>query len=202
MAVIMLILRTRPTVLATLIMAWGIAVILGLELLWQFQSTPGSKTGGENPAWPRGTSIQASSDGLTLVMFVHPRCPCTVASVGELRRITGGLSQTPHLHLIVLQPLEHDEHWQNNDLVNQARQLPQADVHWDQGGKIAQLFGAKTSGQVLLFNPQGQCLYRGGITGLRGQEGPSREGDVLYGCIASGRQADHDYPVFGCALQD
>ena len=33
--------------------------------------------------WPAAGALQLSTAGKTLVMFVHPHCPCTRASLGE-----------------------------------------------------------------------------------------------------------------------
>ena len=195
-------LKTSALTLTILLTVWGIAVGLGLEMLWQFQSTPGDALACQDQAWPSQAPFGLESQQLTLVMFVHPRCPCTVASVSELRRVTAGLGSMPRIHLAILQPLEPDDSWQSNELVQTGCKLPGAEIHWDHGGQIARLFGTNTSGQVLLFDPQGRSLYRGGVTDLRGQEGPSREGEALRRCLVTGRQAERDYPVFGCALQD
>jgi hypothetical protein len=194
--------NTKPLIIVGLIMLWGASVVLGLHLLWKFQSTPGPQLAASAPTWPTAAGFQAAPAGLTLLMFVHPRCPCTVASVGELRRVTRDLPHVPQIHLVILQPSQPDERWQNNELVQQAQQLPGSAVHWDQGGQLARLFGSSTSGQVLLYNAAGNCLFRGGVTDLRGQEGPSTEGHVLQRCIVSGLAADRHYPVYGCALQD
>ena len=48
-----------------------------------------SRPGGdpEAPArWPEASALVRNADGPTLVLFAHPKCPCTDASLAELAR--------------------------------------------------------------------------------------------------------------------
>jgi hypothetical protein len=65
----------------------------------------------------------------------------------------------------------------------------------------SQRFGARTSGQTLLFDSQGKCLFSGGITAARGEVGANAGVDALRQCIADGQTALNKTPVFGCSLE-
>ena len=68
---------------------WLISVCVGMGHLIHYENTPGQA--GPHPAeWPASSRIPRGKDGATLVMLVHPRCPCSRASLGELELIMAG----------------------------------------------------------------------------------------------------------------
>src|SRR5262245_2552832 len=70
---------------------WCVVVSAGFGVLWNYGTTPG--IAGEPPLqWPRGSAIERNPRKLILLMFAHPQCPCTHASIDELARI---LAQCP-----------------------------------------------------------------------------------------------------------
>src|SRR5256885_16495053 len=79
-------LAIKPAVTALFGLSWLVALAFSLRLLFDFEITPGP-VGVVPASWPSASKIKRSPDQLTLVMLVHPRCPCSRASVGELARI-------------------------------------------------------------------------------------------------------------------
>ena len=73
-----------------LLFAWAAVVSGGFAVLMRYKSTPGEAH--RPPAqWPRESRLQrASGQRATLVLFAHPECPCTRASVTELARLVAG----------------------------------------------------------------------------------------------------------------
>ena len=73
----------------------------------------------------------------------------------------------------------------------------------DVDGREAALFGARTSGHVVAFDPAGRRTFAGGLTPARGRrgDGPGRLAllALLSGPSATSRPAS-DSPVFGCPL--
>src|SRR5438105_15392716 len=66
--------------------AWGVLVACGFVALARYKSIAGEMA----PApvrWPEGTRLVRAGDRPTLVMFAHPRCACTRASIAELNRL-------------------------------------------------------------------------------------------------------------------
>lgn len=78
---------------------WMAAVITGMILMARYQMTPAKDGAGIVVQWPAKTSVQRDSNRLTLIMALHPRCPCSRASVAELSslvaRANGRLTARP-----------------------------------------------------------------------------------------------------------
>ncbi|HEY8966270.1 MAG TPA: hypothetical protein VIM58_07500, partial [Candidatus Methylacidiphilales bacterium] len=92
--------------------------------------------------------------------------------------------------------------WRDSANERAARRIPGVAVVADPDGKAAALLGAKTSGEVLLFDGAGRLLFSGGITGARGHEGPNA-GEAAVIALASGAElpaASRRAPVYGCSL--
>ncbi|HEX3447903.1 MAG TPA: hypothetical protein VHS97_06590, partial [Isosphaeraceae bacterium] len=71
----------------------------------------------------------------------------------------------------------------------------------DSGGEEAARFGARTSGLVALYAPDGRLHFRGGITGSRGHEGDNAGQQALLGLIQGNPSSlPCETPVFGCPL--
>jgi hypothetical protein len=180
--------------------AWTAAVALGFGLLQRYKSTPGEQ---ERPParWPRESRIALDSRRATLVMFAHPRCPCTSASLSELARLLATSGDAVRAHVVVLRPGDVGEDWDRAALWGRAAAIPGVAVVRDDDGAEAERFHAFTSGLVVLYSARGERLFSGGITASRGHEGDSF-GRRRILALLEGRPADKDEsPVFGCALR-
>jgi hypothetical protein len=179
--------------------AWLVAALFGLWVLEHYANTAG--VAGEPPAqWPRGTSIPLSRDGETLVMFVHPHCPCTRASMTELARIKTNCTKPMTAWVVFYTPPEVPAGWQKTDLWRTAESIPGTHVLADLDGVQASYFGAATSGQTVLYNSQGQLLFSGGITGARGHEGDNAGETAIEELVNTGHADYQHSPVFGCPI--
>jgi hypothetical protein len=70
----------------------------------------------------------------------------------------------------------------------------------DRDGTQASLFGAETSGQVVLYDSHGELKFRGGITQSRGHVGDNAGRSAIEAIVNTGEtQLDHTV-VFGCPL--
>ncbi len=86
-----------------LALLWLAAALGGLYVLMQYANTPG--IAGESPAhWPTNSNIPLSAAGDTLVMFVHPQCPCTRASMSELQRTLAHFSEPVTTWVVFYRP--------------------------------------------------------------------------------------------------
>jgi len=150
--------------------------------------------------WPEQADILRNEQELTLLMFLHPRCPCTRASLHELEQVLREAGQ-PGATFVVYQPRAGDATWQTSPLLDVIRALPEAKIVWDQQGQITKKFGAVTSGQVQLYRPSGECLFNGGITRLRGHEGTNAASEQLLAALQGKPSALAPTAVYGCALQ-
>lgn len=180
---------------------WLVVATCGLAALWHYAATPGEARV-LSDRWPAETSIERDAAGPTLVMFVHPRCPCSRASMGELARIVATCQGRLTTRIAFLAPKGFDDDWTHTDLWRAASEIPGATVLVDREGVESRRFGASTSGAVRLYDAAGRLAFAGGITSARGHAGDSEGSDAIESLVL-GRPADAtEAPVFGCSLDD
>ena len=177
---------------------WLIAVGTAILLITRYSSFPGNP--GHPPSrWPGG-SLARSRDLPTLLLFLHPHCPCSRATLSELEVLLvqgNGLLKT--LILFTRPPGTPDE-WSATDLWRTAHRIPGATIVEDKAATEARRFNVETSGTALLYSPSGELLFHGGLTRARGHSGDNAGRDALL-ALARGtlRKSAHN-PVFGCPL--
>lgn len=182
-----------------LIVIWAVSVVTGLAVLVNHQVAPGKATvAGAN--WPPGTAFELDSQQPTLVMFVHPNCPCSRASLGELAKLATDCPGATALRLVFVQPAEFKQGWERTDLWHKAKRIPQASLSEDHEGGEARRFGARTSGEAFVYGPGGDLLFHGGITGSRGHEGSSIWRDEIEAVLRGQKPKHRQGPVYGCSL--
>jgi len=176
---------------------WTLALFGGFYALVAYEATPGAVM--ESPGtWPVHSAISRKPGHLTLIMAVHPRCPCTRASIEELRRILARNSTPVDVRFLFFKPFGAD--WAPTDLWRQAVAIPGVQAIWDEEGIEAGRFGVRTSGHALLFNPDGKLLFSGGVTSGRGHSGPSKGNLSLSALLTPGETGEGEALVFGCDL--
>ena len=148
--------------------------------------------------WPAESKLTRSDRQPTLLLFAHPHCPCTRATIGELAllmRHAAGVSAT----VVFTEPAGVPEDWMETDLGRSASAIPGVKQVRDDRGFEAKNFGATTSGFAVLYAPDGKLLFRGGITDGRGHAGDNEGRSAILSLIA-GRTATATTRVFGCPL--
>ncbi len=154
--------------------------------------------------WPAESALARSKHHPTLLLFLHPKCPCSRATVNELSRLLAVTKEAempaPDLLVVATVPPTADESWWDTKTVAQTEQITRATLFVDRGGREAARFGATTSGFVMLFDESGSRRYAGGITVSRGHEGPSAGGDRLAQLLRGDASQAREMPVFGCRL--
>ena len=190
----------RNLLLIALMGSSAVATLYGLRALIGFDQTPGVRT--EAPVrWPVPSAIQRASDSPTLLVFAHPFCGCTAATLGELARISARRSaKSPQPAITILFARPKGSGWRTSPLWDNARRLAGANIIWDEEGREASRFGVRTSGEVLLYDRHGDLLFHGGVTGSRGHAGDNDGADRLMAALDSGQPAKTAHLVFGCAL--
>jgi hypothetical protein len=133
----------------------------------------------------------------TLLIFLHPRCPCSRASLAELASVVDGCGGRAAARAILFAPREARI---PRDLRAALADRPELDVRLDPDGEEARRFGVATSGHVLLYDRGGALIYSGGITPGRGERGDNRGRAALLGLIMGEKGEDPGIPVFGCPL--
>jgi hypothetical protein len=179
--------------------AWVAAVSFGMSRLLEYESTPGDS--GLSPRrWPAGSRLRRDPLRPTLVLFAHPRCPCTRASLAELLQIITRCQGRVAAHVLFVTPEGVPPGWERTDLWRTAAAIPGVQVHRDAGDE-ARRFGAATSGHVALYDPQGGLLFVGGITGSRGHEGENAGSQAVIRLIHGEPAIRATSFVFGCSLR-
>ncbi len=148
--------------------------------------------------WPVGSALHEPLARPRMLVFMHPECSCSRATLGELNVL---LSNSPDLvdtDIVFSTPLSDVE---QSSLWSAATRLSGVRVSADTGAQ-ARLFKASTSGEVLLYSSKGLLLFQGGITASRGQRGDNRGRQVIERLIRQGDSTLHSRPVFGCPLFD
>lgn len=177
---------------------WLAAVLAGFGSLLNYKAIAGAPAKAGR-SWPSAAGIARSTTGPTLVMFAHPHCPCTRATVSELARL---VSRHPEVstRVLFLRPEGFEEGWEKTDLWTTVAGIPGAVPIADDSGAISVRFGALTSGQVMLFDSNGRLLFSGGLTSSRGHEGESVGQRRIHELLTTGTTDRPDSPVYGCAL--
>ena len=180
---------------------WLAAMSIGTGALVVYEYIPG-RDGGIPSAWPLQSKIPHATDQPTLVMFAHPDCPCTRASIGELTELITHCRNKVKAYVLFLQPKGTGKNWLDTDLWRSAAAIPGVVVQADEEGNEARRFQATTSGQVVLYDAGGKLLFRGGITSSRGHYGDSAGLSAIITMLHGGKAAPWQTPVFGCSLLD
>jgi hypothetical protein len=83
-----------------------------------------------------------------------------------------------------------------------ASEIPGARVYDDVGGAQAAVFGAKTSGHLLLYDKSGRLAFSGGITPGRGTTGPNAGAEAVVAILEHRIPTVRIAPAFGCPILD
>jgi len=192
--------RARPNIsfgLFIAIVLWLAAVAGATILMTGYSNTPG-REGLVPTSWPKGSRIPLDSQRPTLVMFAHPHCPCTRASLAELERLAAEVPGKFSIQVIFLKPVDTAADWEKTELWRKASSIPDVAIYTDVAGREARRFHAETSGETLLYDPAGSLRFQGGITFSRGHEGDNPGRSALR--ELKGHSTQVKTPVFGCAL--
>ena len=188
----------KPLVLGLGILLWSGAILGGFAFLNTYQSTPGNAQVAVAD-WPAQSQIP--TDGaFRALMFVHPQCPCSAASLAELGVL---LARAPKLKAFVVftHPGGVADSWTvDSALFKKAKAIPGVQVFIDRDGKESKLFGVETSGHLCLFDAENHLVFNGGVTGRRGHEGDNAGLDSVVRLVHGRQSTLKKTNVFGCSL--
>lgn len=185
--------------LSLIAVLWLGVVISGTLVMLTVAQTPG--VGAVPPAvWPETSGVPRTPGRAVLVMFVHPHCPCSRASIGELDRLVAGNRDRFSTQVMFVRPAGIVEGWEKTDLWRQAEAIPGVSVHCDAGGVEARRFHAGTSGATVLYDGGGNLLFEGGITAARGHAGDNAGSAAVTAVLGNRGAGQVSTPVFGCPL--
>ncbi len=193
--------RLRGSPVVALLVAWLASLGAGEYWLLHYRFAPGGAAAG--PAvWPGESSVRPAAGRFTLLLFAHPHCPCSRASLAMLARVVARAEDRADVYVLFVRPAGAPDGWERSGLWSAAAAVPGVRVLADGEGAEALRFGAETSGVALLYDPRLRLTFRGGITSGRGHEGDNAGCSALIERLAGRGQAYREFPVFGCPLFD
>jgi hypothetical protein len=187
--------------LAAITAAWLTAVAASSVVLLDYQQTPGvpADPPGE---WPAETTLARVPGRYALVLLLHPRCPCSAATLVELDRLMSRVPGRMTAHVVFWKPSDLPQGWETTDLWSRATQIPDVHVARDDDGREARRFHAVTSGQAILYDGAGRLAFSGGITPGRGHAGDNVGEEAIVSLLTEGTAPVRTAPVYGCSLVD
>jgi hypothetical protein len=188
-----------PIIQILFVLLWFGGVMRGMAVLWNYQNAPGT-AGAPPERWPVTSHMVQHQDRATLVMAIHPHCPCSRASLGELAILMTRLQGRLSAYILFYKPNEFKEAWEKTDLWQSASVIPDVTALSDTDGKEARRFAALTSGQTMVYDASGRLLFSGGITSSRGHMGDNPGLQAIITNVLQGIGVPSRFPVFGCSL--
>lgn len=180
---------------------WIAVIAIGVGFAASYEVTPGAQAAA--PArWPADSPLPRVPHRGTIVMFVHPRCTCTRASLTELAAIMGTAANDATAVVAFLHPEGASQDWEHTDTWATAGELPRTTRYVDRDGREATRFGARTSGHVVVYDADGTLVFEGGITASRGHPGDNIGRRSVLAHVTHTGTSEHVHDVFGCALED
>ena len=180
-------------------LAWLLGVGGGMRWLGRYESTPWRA--GETPGnWPAEVPLVGPQGRPILLLALHPRCPCSRASVAQLARVMARCEGRLSARALVFTPVGAGRSDWGSELLDRLRPIPGVSVVEDRGGITARRFGAFTSGHAVLYDPTGQLLFTGGLTAARGHAADNAASDTVVLLATGGTHRPGTAPVFGCPI--
>ena len=194
----------KHAVVAIALAVWVPSVAYGFSVLWRYSMTPGHPASPPSK-WPSQVPITRNPAQATLLMFAHPECGCSKASLGELEIIMARAPEKLRVNVMFYVPQGEAASWAKSDLWETAEKIPGVTVIQDTGNNIARSFGVFTSGQTLVYEANGHLIFNGGITESRGHSGDNFGRDAIIALLndhpAPALTLPVTSPVFGCSLR-
>jgi hypothetical protein len=187
--------------LALVGVAWMLGLTAGLRAMLNYEDGP-AEAGNPPTEWPRGSTIPRTPGMSTVIVFAHPKCPCTDATIGELSILMTRLQGKATASVFFVRPANLPYGWEKTELWRSAEAIPGVSVLSDPGGVEARRFGAQASGQTILYDAGGRMRFNGGITASRGHSGDNTGRSAIVSLVITGTSLTERTSVFGCSLHD
>jgi len=194
---------TRPS-RSTIVVAaiWFLLVAIGAVAMTARSTAPGQGDPARSvpTTWPEESLIPRSNSTTSVMLFVHPHCVCTRATLAELERALSFGAATIDVRVLFLRPAGVPNDWHLGTLWDTVSSNPNTVPIVDDGGDEARRFGITTSGHLLAYDIDGRLLFHGGITPSRGHHGGSYGRSSLIALINGKPIERPTTPVHGCPL--
>ncbi|MBC7807544.1 MAG: hypothetical protein H7145_15515 [Akkermansiaceae bacterium] len=212
--------RVPPGRTALIIGLWIVTLGIGFTALWRHSGTAGASpvilaesTREGDLLFDSGVvNSRGQQNEPLLLLFAHPHCPCTAASLNELNRALASAASAKkggvpaRVVVVFVVPPDAPPRWERTALWEQVGKMPGVRVCADKDGVLARRFDARTSGQMFLYDKNNRLVFEGGITDGRGHEGRNAGSDAVTTLLGKAYDSPptppvvRHTPVFGCAL--
>lgn len=192
----------RQLLIAAMVALWIGALATGMRSLQAYGTAEG-RGGAFALRYPQDSQIRvAASDRPSVLVFLHPECPCSRATLEELDKVLAHAAVKPEVYAVFVVPKGWSMPRAKTALWLRASRMTGVTPVLDREGQEAKRFGAETSGQVYAYSPTGALAFSGGITVARGHDGDNEGRALLERFLAEGHEPRElaKYEVFGCAL--
>ena len=187
-------------VMGMIVGIWSMGLAWGAISSFRYETTPGP-TGAVRDQWPDSTKCHLSRGRHTLLMFLHPRCFCSHASLSELAVLMANCPGLVDAQVLFLHPTSFAPDWSKTDMWQLASRIPNVELRADYDGAECQHFNANVSGEVFLFSPDGELEFHGGITPGRGHTGDNVGRTSIEAILKKHTFQQNSTPVYGCLLR-
>ena len=186
-----------PAILAV----WAVLLVLAFRPFVVYTFTPGPAA--VPPAtWPGESRFHPEPATPTLLVFSHPECPCTRATLAGVEQALARSPRGIRTVVFFVGSPGGPASRVGQGLIRTAQSLPGARLVRDIDGREAGLFHVFTSGQVLYYDAAGMLQFSGGITAARGHQGDNPGLSDLES-VMEGRPGGPNClraPVYGCLI--
>lgn len=104
-----------------IISSWLAVCLSGLVLLLRYEATAGS-VGNVPVQWPQQALPTRQDNSLSLLMFAHPRCPCTRASLKELAVVIARCPRFESIRVVFSVPPAASTEWRDTTSSDKRRE--------------------------------------------------------------------------------
>lgn len=179
---------------------WILVLVSGVFAFANYSYTPG-KPADLQITWPSLSSLKPSLKQPELLVFLHPKCSCSHATLADLARLIPDIGSRAHVR-VVFNDLGDPSLLEESHSYAMASEIPGVELVKDPNGVQSNLFGVKTSGQMFLYDEQGVLVFSGGLTPSRGHEGESQGSITVLKWLNTRELQWKTSDVFGCSMKE
>lgn len=184
--------KTTQLVGVSAVAAWAALVAVGFAAWYRYEHTPGDPGPPPQSPAPAGAARE-------VVAYVHPRCPCSRATVAELAALALAHRGSAGVTVVLVLPPGGGAGWEHGPVLAAAERLGLG-TRCDAGGREAVKDGATTSGHVVARDAQGRVVFTGGVTPARGRTGDCLGRRAVVAVLGGDEPPVRAAPVFGYTL--
>jgi hypothetical protein len=186
---------------------WVVTAVTGVCLHAGVDAAPAHASTGPRTR-PRIAELNAPDGAPLIIMALHPRCPCSPASIDELRALRARCDAATHVAVLICTPADSasdaatSTEW-DEAFDRMSARFDRETVIRDRSGTIAASLGLHASGATLMYDAGGHLTFSGGLTLARGMAGANPTAVNAVQSLSASTDVclpDASSPVYGCTL--